>query len=70
MEQKTYGLIGLGLIGGSLAKALKRSQPDCRILAYTRSSDTLKAALSQGIIDDTCASPGDSKFQECGCGKR
>lgn len=66
MEQKTYGLIGLGLIGGSLAKALKRSQPDCRILAYTRSSDTLKAALSQGIIDDICASPGDSKFQECG----
>lgn len=65
MNCKTYGLVGLGLIGGSLAKALKRSQPDCRILAYTRSSETLRAAASQGIINEVCHSPGDPKFKEC-----
>ena len=45
MEQNTYGFIGLGLIGGSLAKALKRTDPSCRILAYTRTRATLEEAL-------------------------
>lgn len=44
MEQNTYGFIGLGLIGGSLAKALKRTDPSCRILAYTRTRATLEEA--------------------------
>lgn len=66
MEQNTYGIIGLGLIGGSLAKALKRSHPDCRIFAYTRSEDTLREALKDGIIDGACASLEDPRFGECG----
>lgn len=34
---RTFGFIGLGLIGGSLAKALRETEPDCRILAFSES---------------------------------
>ena len=50
MEQNTYGFIGLGLIGGSLAKALKRTDPSCRILAYTRTRATLEEALKAQAV--------------------
>lgn len=62
---KTFGFIGLGLIGGSLAKALKRLYPDCRIMAYTRTAATTKQAAEEEVIDLICASPSDQKFAEC-----
>jgi prephenate dehydrogenase len=62
---KTFGFVGLGLIGGSLAKALKRTQPDCRIMAYTRTSDTTRQALADGTIDQICLSPEDLAFADC-----
>ncbi len=67
MELKTFGFIGLGLIGGSLAKALKRVQSDCRIMAYTRTAHTSQLALDAGAIDLICESPADSRFAECDC---
>lgn len=48
----TAGFIGLGLIGGSIAKALKHFYPDVTILAHTRSSHTTEYALKEGIIDE------------------
>ena len=30
----TCGFIGLGLIGGSIARALRKFYPECRLLAY------------------------------------
>ncbi|MDR1536745.1 MAG: prephenate dehydrogenase [Clostridiales bacterium] len=48
---KTAGIIGLGLIGGSLAKALKR-RSGFRIVAASRSEDSLKQALSDGAADE------------------
>lgn len=51
MAQLTCGFVGLGLIGGSIAKALRRSIPDIRLLAYDVSEDTLKASLADGITD-------------------
>lgn len=48
------GIIGLGLIGGSLAKALKRSCSDLYIKALDRDSTSLSNALSNGIIDKKC----------------
>lgn len=65
MHFTTYGFIGLGLIGGSLAKALKRVQPDCRIMAYTRSGETTSQALSDGVIDRICTSPSDAAYADC-----
>ena len=31
-----FGFIGLGLIGGSIARALKNVYPDCTITAFSR----------------------------------
>ena len=47
MQIKTIGFIGLGLIGGSIAKAIKQYHPDIRILAYMRSRDTLEQAVRE-----------------------
>lgn len=51
MKKHCYGFIGLGLIGGSIAKALKKSNPDCVIYAYDLNKDALSRALSENIID-------------------
>ncbi|MCD7814436.1 MAG: prephenate dehydrogenase [Lachnospiraceae bacterium] len=67
MEMETFGFIGLGLIGGSLAKALKRAMPDCRIMAYTRTAKTVEEALRQGVIDTICSAPSDDQFSKCDC---
>ena len=67
MKLQTFGFIGLGLIGGSLAMALRPAIPDCRIIAYIRSQPTSEAALSSGTIDAVCASPSDLQFAQCDC---
>ena len=45
MSSFTAGFIGLGLIGGSIVRAMKYYYPDCRILAFNRSRSTLDYAL-------------------------
>lgn len=67
MELNTFGFIGLGLIGGSLAMALKRTRPGCRIMAYTRTRATTEQALGQQTIDMICDSPSDPHFADCDC---
>lgn len=50
-----FGFIGLGLIGGSIARALREKQPTCKILAYSRKpelSDDLQNALETKVLDD------------------
>ncbi|MBR4277376.1 MAG: prephenate dehydrogenase/arogenate dehydrogenase family protein, partial [Lachnospiraceae bacterium] len=47
----TYGFICLGLIGGSVARAIREKQPDAEIIAYNRSSSSLDEALSDGVIN-------------------
>ena len=46
----TVGIVGLGLIGGSLAKAFKRS-PDVTVLAYNRNRSILDFAMLSGAVD-------------------
>lgn len=67
MERTVFGFIGLGLIGGSLAKALRRSLPGCRILAYTRTEATSRQALDAKVIDAICTSAEDPQFAACDC---
>ena len=64
MRIKTIGFIGLGLIGGSIAKAIKQYHPDIRILAYMRSRDTLEQAVREGTVDQACEAAG-AEFSAC-----
>ena len=47
MDFKTYGFIGLGLIGGSIARAIKLFSPDSKIIAYTPHASTVDAAYAE-----------------------
>lgn len=64
MNQFTAGFIGLGLIGGSIAKAVKHFYPEAKLIAYSRSESTLDFALEQGIIDVACTAV-DAAYSEC-----
>lgn len=44
MTDSTLGFIGLGLIGGSIARGIKRARPDIKIMAYMRSRNRLEQA--------------------------
>ena len=44
MNDTTIAFLGLGLIGGSLAKGIKRARPDIRIMAYMRTRSKLEQA--------------------------
>lgn len=60
-----YGFIGLGLIGGSLARNLKKLDPGCTICAYTRTKKTSDQAKEAGVLDEVCTSPSDELFRGC-----
>lgn len=64
MADLTIGFIGLGLIGGSIAKTLRRVRPDCRLIAYNRSRQALADALSDGTLNGITDSI-DASFAEC-----
>lgn len=64
MSEITCGFIGLGLIGGSIARALKNNVPKVRILAYDTSKATLEAAMNDGVADLVTSSI-DAHFTEC-----
>ena len=64
MNQLTCGFIGLGLIGGSIAKALRTKLPHTQIIAYDISEDTLSLARKEGIADIT-TNRIDEQFSVC-----
>jgi len=50
-----FGFIGLGLIGGSIARALRETEPSCNILAYSRKpalSEDLHSALDAKVLNN------------------
>lgn len=53
---------GLGLIGGSLAKAIKRHD-DCYVYGYDHDESTLAYARNEGIIDEIATSFSDAAQQ-------
>ena len=61
---KTIAFIGLGLIGGSIAKAIRKVHPDYHLLAYARHKETLAAALSSNTIDAVCEE-NDERYSTC-----
>ncbi|MCR4909650.1 MAG: prephenate dehydrogenase [Lachnospiraceae bacterium] len=57
-------IIGLGLIGGSIAKTIKRKHPEITVVACNRSEKALKSALSEGAADIVTRSV-DENFSDC-----
>ncbi|MDD3253703.1 MAG: prephenate dehydrogenase [Lachnospiraceae bacterium] len=51
MQETTFGFIGFGLIGGSIAKGIRRACPTARIMAYMRTRSKLEQAQRDGIVD-------------------
>lgn len=64
MDKITVGFIGLGLIGGSIARAMKKFRSDCYLMAYSHTTETLKEAIWEEIIDVALAEH-DPRFSEC-----
>ena len=58
------GFIGLGLIGGSIAKAIRQYYPDYEIVAFDKSKETLALATQDSIID-VAATTIDDNFYHC-----
>jgi cyclohexadieny/prephenate dehydrogenase len=50
-------LIGIGLIGSSLARVLRRDSPQTKIVACARRAETLAAAARLGLADETTDDP-------------
>ncbi|MDR3138364.1 MAG: prephenate dehydrogenase/arogenate dehydrogenase family protein [Treponema sp.] len=62
IEDSTLGILGLGLMGGALAMALRNRTvlgPRGRLLAHDIDPGTLEAARAEGLIDGGFPSPGE-----------
>lgn len=64
---KNFGFVGFGLIGGSIAHAIREIEPDSNIIAYnyhkTRPHKKLEAAKKDGILNRISTSLSD--FSQC-----
>ena len=65
MSRKNIAFIGLGLIGGSLARCIRKKTPEARIYAFTRTRATLIEAIDNGLIDHALTGPDDPLISSC-----
>jgi prephenate dehydrogenase len=56
---RQLGLVGLGLMGGSLARAVRSTGP-CRIVAVEPSEEVRAQALADRVVDEAVARPGEA----------
>jgi len=61
---KKIGFIGLGVIGGSLAKAIRKYHPTYDVIAYDINRESLALALQEGTITIACVEI-DYNFRDC-----
>lgn len=64
MSDITCGFIGLGLIGGSIARALRASVPDIKIIAYDINRNALELAVKENVVN-IAATAINSVFSDC-----
>lgn len=64
MKNYTYGFVGLGLIGASIAKALRRVYKDCTIIGYNRSEKSRTLAFNEGVAN-IVTDKIDDNFKNC-----
>ena len=55
---RTVGIAGLGLMGASLARALRAVSPATRIVAVEPREDVRERALADRVVDEALAAPG------------
>lgn len=61
---KKIGFVGLGLIGGSIAKAIRQYYPSYEIIAFDKNKETLALATQESTIDVACTVIDDN-FAHC-----
>ena len=59
------GFIGLGLIGGSVAKAIRFSKPETKVTAYDIDRNALALAMQEGCIDEAADGVTREAFGAC-----
>ena len=64
MKYNKIGFIGLGLIGGSIAKAIRQYYPEYEIVAFDKNKETLALATQESVIHVACTTI-DNNFQNC-----
>ena len=64
MKQKKIGFIGLGLIGGSIARAIRQYFPEYELIAFDKNRETLALATQESVIHVACTSIDDN-FRSC-----
>lgn len=64
MSELTCGFIGLGLIGGSIARALKQHDHHTKIVAFDIHPETLRQARKDAVVD-IAADSIDQRFADC-----
>ena len=57
MEWKHFTFIGLGLIGGSLAKAIKKAYPDSHISVLDKDEHSIQIALAEAVVNQELKKP-------------
>lgn len=55
--KERIAIMGIGLIGGSLARALKRNNAVGKIIAYDRNEEALQKAYELGVADEIYTDP-------------
>lgn len=58
MSERTVGIVGLGLIGGSLARGLREAPDPPRIVASSLDSADLERAVAEGVLDSATEDAG------------
>jgi prephenate dehydrogenase len=57
---RTIGIAGLGLMGGSLARAVRAADPDVRIIAVEPRDEVREKAIVDRVVDEALAAPGEA----------
>ena len=58
--RERVGIVGLGLMGGSVARALRRLEPAPRVTAFTKDPEGAREVLDAGILEAIVETPGDA----------
>ena len=63
--EKRVAVVGVGLIGGSIAAAIRKRHPDCEVVGIGRSRERLQAAMDAGILTDWAEDLSTEMLQKC-----